>query len=82
MAVRNLFQLLIKSSGERPLLFLHCRQRGFELGHFGHQLAGFGFVLRLLSIADFLRGGIAPRLRLLKFGDRRAPLFVKRHKFF
>jgi hypothetical protein len=36
----------------------------------------------VLGVADFLRGRVAPGLRLLKSGDRRAPLFVERQELF
>ena len=41
---------------------------------------GARVVLRLLGVADFLRCGIAPRLRLLRLQDRRAALLVDRQQ--
>ncbi len=72
--VGDLRQLLVELVGELLLLGLQRRQRGLELGDFGHQRFGALLVLGLLRLADFLGRRVAPRLRLLEFGDRRAPL--------
>ena len=80
--VGDLRKLLVERGGQSFLLVLHRRQRGLELGDFGHQLARLGLILRLFRVADFLRRRIAAGLRLLEFCDGCPPLFVQRHELF
>ena len=78
--VRNRGQFLRQLLVRRLRRQLELRHRGLELGDLGHQLAGARVVLGLLGLADFLRGRIAPRLRLLGGQDRRAALLVDREQ--
>ena len=78
--VGDLREFLIEFVAKFFLLGLQRRQRDFKLVHLGHQLLRRGLVLFLLGLADFLRRGITPRLRLLELGDRRAALLVERQQ--
>ena len=60
------------------LLRFHRRDRVLEVGDLRHQGAGARVVLRLLRLADLLRGGVAARLHLLELRDRRAAPLVAR----
>jgi hypothetical protein len=85
-AIGHIVERQIWNSGQYPRKLLvgslrsqlHLRHRGLELGHLRHQRGGAGVILCLLGITDFPGGGVTPRLRLLRFEDRRAALLVDR----
>ena len=88
LAVRHFVERQVRDRGEnRVQLGLGVLRRLFELrqivlqrGDLGHQRIGARLVFRLLGFADLFGGRVAPRLRLLEGGDRRAPLLIERQK--
>ena len=68
----------VELGGGLLLLRVHRGHAVLEVSDLGHQRAGAAFVLRLLRLADLLRGGVAARLRLLEFRDRGAAALVER----
>ncbi len=87
-AIRHSIERKIRNGGEFLGKLFVCRLRsqfelrhgGLELRNLSHQGSGSRLILCLFSVADFLRGRIAPRLRLLRFEDRRAALLVDREQ--
>src|SRR5437764_1345628 len=85
-ALGYLVKRQIGNPRERPvqlggrLLFLGLERRDalFQVGDLGHQFLRDVFLVALLRRADFFRGRVPSRLRLLGLLDRRAPALVDR----
>ena len=84
LAVRHVIERNVGNDGQCRLkrlveLALDCLARGNEVldrAHLGFKLLGAGLVARLHRLADFLRGGIAPGLRILQFLHMVAPFGI------
>ena len=80
--VRNLSHRLVELLRGSLFLDLQCRNHFLQFRDFGHQLVGSGAVLLLLRVTDFLRGRVAPRLRMFELLDHRTPALVDGQKPF
>jgi hypothetical protein len=88
LAVRHVLRRQVGNRGKHRiergrmllLLGLERRDRVLQLADLGHQRRCRRLILVLLRSTDFLRSGVAPRLRGFGLLDRGAPLLVDRQQ--